>query len=127
MKFSVYEIASGRVIRSGECPARMVEAQASDPSEAVLIGTALDDAEWMIEDGAAQPRPELSAPAWAVGVGEGWTIDAPAGARVYVRGERVGEADQAGATLVFEAAGSYPVEVRRAWPFRDFSAVVEVS
>ena len=119
--YTVYEPDSGRILRSGTCPAGTATGQAME-GEVVLSGVAASDALDFVDlsTESVVPRPEMPV------TQSGQTLTVPPGTEYEVRGPAfvAGTADATG-TLEFEFAdpGEYTVTLKL-FPYLDAEVVI---
>lgn len=113
------------VYRTGSFPALIARVQGGPlvgPAEACLPVPAGvdDDTHCVISATEIGARPAIALTATqSLGAGEPWDIpDAPAGTRVIVDGDDLGEADIGGVSLSFPLPAVYRVELRPPIPWR---------
>ena len=120
MNLVIYN-ATGRILRSVQCPESLAALQCRD-GERALEGTA-DDAREYVTDGEITPRPAMPVTLVVAGLTAALTLPDPCSLIVQgARHEVIGGA----AELVLELPGAYPVRVE-AWPYLDYETVIEVA
>lgn len=124
--FTVHD-ATGRILRSGTCPAADLEHQAK-AGETVLAAAARDDLHW-VNGAVIEVRPNTGLPAThALGVDVDWTVpDVPEGTEVTIDGAAAGTVDDTGLVLSFPSAGAWEVRLDPPFPWRPARCVVTVA
>ena len=118
--------ATGRILRSGTCPADHVALQARD-GETAIAAHGRDDTHW-VDGGAVVERPATGLPeAHTLAADADWTVpDVPEGTAVRIDGAAMGATDAEGLTLSFGPPGRGVVELAPPFPWRPARCVVIV-
>lgn len=119
--FTVYEVATGRIVRRGTCQPEFFDQQSGSAAEAVLSGN-WDDADYMVVTGAPSPRPQI-----VIQHVNGRAIEldsaVPAGAQLRISGQFVSDLPLAISGSAFYLETPEPVELsfELPWPWTNFS------
>ena len=126
MNYLVHD-ATGRILRSGNCPPADVAHQAG-PGETALPLAGRDDLHW-IDGGVVTDRPATGLPAThEVSADTDWPVaDVPEGTDVLIDGASVGTVDETGLVLNFPTAGLWRVRLLPPFPWRPADCVVTVT
>lgn len=119
--------ATGRIVRSGDCPTADIPHQAR-AGQAAMAGAGGDAAHW-VDGGVIVPRPQIGVASTAsVAVGVDWTVTGiPDGTGVFSDGESLGVVTGGEATITFPEVGIWVVDFRAPWPWLISTIEVAVS
>lgn len=118
--------ATGRILRSGSCPASDLALQAGE-GETALALSGRDDLHW-INGGVLEARPRSDLPArHTLAADTDWTVaDVPEGTVVLIEGAEVGTVDAEGLVLNFPEAGVWHVRLAPPFPWAPMRCTVTV-
>lgn len=130
-EFSVYDSASGQILRTGLSDPVALPHQVAAPSEAIFEEAGNPDVDF-VDLGllAIVGRPGLSdvPPAKTLAVDEDWPISGiPDGTAVWIDGTPAGVVDATGLVLSFPRAGVWRVRLEPPFPWKIAECEVTVS
>lgn len=129
VRYMVYELGTGRILRSGLCPQNMVEHQAQAGEIAVESeDDGIDDSLQYVVDGAIVMRPSLPGFDKTTITADGEdaaTMTVPVGSHVEIVAVASGVCEDGIVEITADLPDSYTVRVTDCWPYLDGEFVIE--
>jgi hypothetical protein len=128
-RFTVFDAATGRVLRAGRCSPEDAGLQGMDLEGVdVLVGAEIDGDTHYLPGGVPTLRPSLKLPTgFELEVDQELPIgDVPEGTEVWIDRQLSDTVDDTGLVLEFPVAGSWQVELRPPFPTRPSAFIVTV-